>query len=312
MPGQATQKLPAHWKAAAIAAAITVILMSGINGALLDTGAGNLVEFVLGALFGLVAVLLFSAAAALILYIASLAPVIAVAIIAGAVLALWYLRENSIPGLLRTLLDTSEWKWPLAAPNSLSPLALATIVLSAAALSGLWVFARSGRLQTTTRTARISVVASTAALIVLAILTIADLAREGSDPFPGTYSISPGSMAQPGVPDPSQPGSYEVEYLTYGTGENRRRPDFGEKRDLESRTVDATALLPEWKDLKEDMRERYWGFGLAEAPLNGLIWAPLARDLFRSRYSCMEITVWRISPIQDTPTLANCWPAAAL
>jgi dienelactone hydrolase len=76
------------------------------------------------------------------------------------------------------------------------------------------------------------------------------------------------------VEDPSRPGSFAVGYFTYGAGPNKRRPEFGEERDWESRTVNATPLLKEWKGLKKRMREWYWGFGLDAAPLNALVWAP--------------------------------------
>ncbi len=48
------------WRVTPIAAGFTVVLMSGINGALLDTGFGNALEFTVGALFGLLAVTVFA------------------------------------------------------------------------------------------------------------------------------------------------------------------------------------------------------------------------------------------------------------
>ena len=89
------------------------------------------------------------------------------------------------------------------------------------------------------------------------------------------------SFSLPALPDdPSAKGEYEIEYFTYGAGDNPRRPEFGARRRLESRTVDASKLLPEWKGIKARMRERYWGFGLDEAPLNGLVWAPVGDGPF--------------------------------
>jgi hypothetical protein len=50
----------AFWRATVIGAGVTVVLMSGINGELLDTGFGNVLKFIIGALFGLVAVSVFA------------------------------------------------------------------------------------------------------------------------------------------------------------------------------------------------------------------------------------------------------------
>ena len=66
--------------------------------------------------------------------------------------------------------------------------------------------------------------------------------------------------------------------MSYGQDETRR-PEFGKARDLESRRRCA-ALLPEWKGLRGSVRERYWGFDLSEAPLNGLVWAPVGEGPF--------------------------------
>ena len=45
------------WRVTAIAAGFAVVLMYGINGAMLDIGMGNVLEFTIGAFIGLVAVL---------------------------------------------------------------------------------------------------------------------------------------------------------------------------------------------------------------------------------------------------------------
>jgi hypothetical protein len=69
--------------------------MSGINGVLLETGFGNVLEFIFGVLFGLVAVSVFAVIVAGFIGLAGGIPTSAVAILFGAVLALWYLSENS-------------------------------------------------------------------------------------------------------------------------------------------------------------------------------------------------------------------------
>ena len=97
------------WRVTAIAAGFTVVLMSGINDALLDTGFGNALEFTVGALFGLLAVTVFAFVVATVIRLIGGMPTIAVTLIGGALLALWYLSANSPEELLRSLLDTNNW-----------------------------------------------------------------------------------------------------------------------------------------------------------------------------------------------------------
>ncbi len=72
------------------------------------------------------------------------------------------------------------------------------------------------------------------------------------------------------LPDPSQPGPYAVRTLTYGSGEDRRRPEYGAEVALRTAPVDGSALLEGWTGL----RRAYWGFGPEALPINGRVWYP--------------------------------------
>jgi len=74
--------------------------------------------------------------------------------------------------------------------------------------------------------------------------------------------------------DPSAIGKFKVKTLFYGSGKNKRIPEFGDKADLITPTIDATLLLSDWKGFKKKMREWYWGFGVKEFPINGRVWYP--------------------------------------
>lgn len=76
------------------------------------------------------------------------------------------------------------------------------------------------------------------------------------------------------APDPSRPGPYRVLTLTYGSGSDRRRPEFGTAADLKTRPVDATPFLEGNEGWTVGMRERFWGFGFERFPLNGRVWHP--------------------------------------
>lgn len=72
------------------------------------------------------------------------------------------------------------------------------------------------------------------------------------------------------LPDPSTPGPYEVLTLSYGSGEDIRRPEFGADADLITPTVDGRPMLPSFND----ERKNFWGFDRDELPLQGRVWYP--------------------------------------
>jgi len=97
----------------------------------------------------------------------------------------------------------------------------------------------------------------------------------GKDPFPIEVSDFYPSLSRSfDLPDPSLKGSFEIEYFTYGSGTDERRIEYGEDVKFKTETVNALPLLPEWTGKKKRWRERYWGFGIEEAPINGRVWMP--------------------------------------
>jgi dienelactone hydrolase len=74
--------------------------------------------------------------------------------------------------------------------------------------------------------------------------------------------------------DPSQAGSYVVKSLTYGHGDDLRRPEFGEEADLTTPTVNGRPFVGKLKGWRGKLRNRFWGFDRSELPLNGRVWYP--------------------------------------
>jgi dienelactone hydrolase len=74
------------------------------------------------------------------------------------------------------------------------------------------------------------------------------------------------------APDPSQPGPFAVKHLYYGSGTDRRRPEYRDSVAIRTTPVDASKLV----DLKDDTksRNRWWGFSPKEFPRNGRVWYP--------------------------------------
>jgi dienelactone hydrolase len=74
------------------------------------------------------------------------------------------------------------------------------------------------------------------------------------------------------APDPGLRGSYTVRTLYYGSGTDRRRPEFRDSVTYRTPTVDASRLV----DLGSaaSSRNRFWGFTPRAFPLNGRVWYP--------------------------------------
>lgn len=77
-----------------------------------------------------------------------------------------------------------------------------------------------------------------------------------------------------GEPDPSLRGPYRVRTLNYGSGTDRRRPEFGANVALRTATVNARPFVKELEGFQASVRRRYWGFGPEAYPLNGRVWYP--------------------------------------
>ncbi len=69
-------------------------------------------------------------------------------------------------------------------------------------------------------------------------------------------------------------GPYPVEQLSYGSGTDRRRPEFADDAAWTSATVDARRMLGQPDGWFVRLRERWWRFGLDSVPLNGRVWYP--------------------------------------
>jgi dienelactone hydrolase len=79
-------------------------------------------------------------------------------------------------------------------------------------------------------------------------------------------------------PSPSTPGSWEVGYLTYGSGTDRRRPEYADSAAFTTSSVDASKLVNLGGEAAS--RKRYWGFGPDAFPRNGRVWYPVGEGPF--------------------------------
>jgi len=102
----------------------------------------------------------------------------------------------------------------------------------------------------------------------------------GRGPEPLQNNFQPKDVPQLKAENPSQPGEYKVSTFTYGHGDDLRRSKYSNEVKYKTETVDATLLLPEWTGSKAKWREKFWGFGSKEFPLNGNVWMPIGDGPF--------------------------------
>ncbi len=114
-------------------------------------------------------------------------------------------------------------------------------------------------------------VLSPLAFIVLCIIW---LASKGSDRHLTEFKEGPSQVAPLSASDPSLPGPFKVRTLTYGSGTDKHRPEFGQKAALKTESVDATTFIKNNKGWKMKVRHWYWGFDFKRFPLNGRVWYP--------------------------------------
>ena len=70
--------------------------------------------------------------------------------------------------------------------------------------------------------------------------------------------------------NPSKTGPYDVNFISYGSGEDLHREAFGDEVDEVVPTIDASERVTKWPD----SREEFWGFDSSNLPLNGRVWMP--------------------------------------
>lgn len=74
----------------------------------------------------------------------------------------------------------------------------------------------------------------------------------------------------PTLENPSQIGEYSYQFLSYGSGNDKYREEFGELVGIKTPTVDASHFITRWSD----KRESFWGFDQSQLPVNGRLWLP--------------------------------------
>jgi MFS family permease len=94
-----------------------------------------------------------------------------------------------------------------------------------------------------------------------------------SNPALAGYHLRGQTLA---LPDPGQSGPYQVRTLTYGSGKDPLRPEYGSGVGVVTQSVDASKLDEQWTGASGWIRTLYWGFSPASFPVQGRVWMPAA------------------------------------
>ncbi len=80
--------------------------------------------------------------------------------------------------------------------------------------------------------------------------------------------------------DPSSKGEYDIMFITYGSGEDKRRKQYGREADIITPPVNGSAFLSSWEGLSGKLRTWYFGFDRYNLPLNAKVWYPAEEGPF--------------------------------
>ncbi|MEM8847066.1 MAG: hypothetical protein AAGD17_08205 [Bacteroidota bacterium] len=83
-----------------------------------------------------------------------------------------------------------------------------------------------------------------------------------------------------GNTSPAEYGKYSVQKLTYGSGNDKHRIEFGDGVDIKTTTVNGSPFIDNWNGLGGWLRTKYWGFDDSKLPINGRVWYPEGNGSF--------------------------------
>lgn len=94
------------------------------------------------------------------------------------------------------------------------------------------------------------------------------------DPIINAAKSSKSNIQQIKATSPAEKGPYHVKTLTYGSGKDLRRPEYGAEVAFKTDSVDGLAFIDGWDGFGGWFREKYWGFDSRSLPINARVWYP--------------------------------------
>ncbi|MEW6649567.1 MAG: hypothetical protein AB1453_05185 [Chloroflexota bacterium] len=102
----------------------------------------------------------------------------------------------------------------------------------------------------------------------------------GQDAYLATEPETDYNPAALQLEDPGLPGDFAFRYLTYGSGNDLRRAEYGQDVTIVTQPVDASLLWHGYDGFFETFYRQYWGFTTKELPLNARVWLPAGEGPF--------------------------------
>ncbi len=94
------------------------------------------------------------------------------------------------------------------------------------------------------------------------------------DPITNAALSSGSNMQQIEAISPSEKGPYSVKTLTYGSGKDLHRPEYGAEVNFKTDSVNGLAFIDSWEGFGGWWREKYWKFNSRSLPINARVWYP--------------------------------------
>lgn len=271
LPVRAAPALPpivlAGWRGFVLFAWVALILANGIFGLTVRWGLGPILDFALMALLGFLFVALFDGIASLLWKLIGLIlPKIRLVRLNDYIQAVpGYLVGRTI-GIL--LMVFGNLIWPDSFFQYTTLLLPGKMIVLLAGVIGALVFI--GRL-VTRPAVRYSFFVLAA---VLGIGFAIWLVNPGADGYLAKATGASPAIEPLAVANPGLAGTFAVQSLSYGSGENRRRPEYGQDAALTTPIVDGSPIFSGYSGFIDGYYQWYNGFDFSRLPLNGLVWYP--------------------------------------
>lgn len=94
------------------------------------------------------------------------------------------------------------------------------------------------------------------------------------DPIINAAASSESNIQQIKEISPAKKGTYQVKTLTYGSGKDLHRPEYGTEVDFKTDSVNGLPFIDDWDGFGGWWREKYWGFDSRSLPINARVWYP--------------------------------------
>lgn len=244
-----------------------IVIVNGIYGVTIRWGVGPIVDFVVMALAGFLFVALFDGVFTLLWKILNfLLPRLGLRRVNGYVQAIPAEVLGRLVGIL--LMTFGNLLWPESVFQYATLLLPGKIVVMAAAISGAALAAARRARRPAWRTAGTTL--AFAPLLGVFLWFFAP----GIDSYLARPAPLDSAIAELEIENPGLPGPFAVASLSYGSGGDRRRAEFGVGATLTTPVVDGSPIFPGYQGLSGGYHTWYNGFDFTRLPLNGLVWYP--------------------------------------